>query len=126
MNTKTSPIAVNAEDLVIRPQPEWDFTPCNDLCLVEKLEDGDKTAGGIVIPEQSKDKHLPRWRIVKIGPGRVSQTGEAIPVRLHVGDDVLLAPQMGALLELPGASPKRALVSESAIIAVVRDKGLIQ
>ena len=107
------------ESLVISPD-EYDLAPTADLILVEHQTHGDSTDGGIVIPEIARQRWMPRSVVRAVGPGRITADGVLVAPRLKVGDRVLLAPQHGAVFELPGG--RLALVEEKAVIAVVTPK----
>lgn len=64
------------------------WSPRNDLVLVEPIEDGDTTSGGIVIPETAQE--VPQRGIVKaVGPGRTNEHGVFIPTTLKVGAKIM-------------------------------------
>lgn len=103
---------------------EYDVTPCGDFLLVEQQQGDETTAGGVVLPEAARAGWMPRWKILKVGPGRVGPEGTIVPVRVAVGEMIIIAPEVGHVFEFPDTRPKRALVAESAVLCTVALKGV--
>jgi chaperonin GroES len=99
-----------------------DIDPADDMLLVKRVNLGDQTASGIVIPEAAREKMLPRYVIVAKGPGRVTTSGAVAPVRLEVGQEVFISSERGQVYPIPGRREPYALISESAVLAVVRER----
>ena len=55
-----------------------------------------------------------------MGPGRANTSGTISPVRVKVGDRVLVAPSRGNAFPIPTPGPKRLLVTEATIIGIVQ------
>lgn len=66
-----------------------DFHPLSDFVLLQEVPRGE-TAGGIALPETA-DMGPPKAKVVAVGPGRVSEEGEIIPMTVKAGDVVLVA-----------------------------------
>lgn len=64
--------------------------PLNDRILVERVEGAEKTAGGIIIPDNVKEKPV-EGKIVAVGPGRLNDTGARIALQVKEGDAVLFS-----------------------------------
>lgn len=65
------------------------LTPILDRVFIRPIPDDTKTAGGLFIPEQAKDKPQ-RGEVIAVGPGRVNlTTGEIEPMSVAPGDRVL-------------------------------------
>lgn len=78
------------------------FKPLYDKVLVERLEQGEKTIGGIIIPDTAKEKPI-EGKIVAIGSGNISEkTGEIIPLCVKVGDKVLFGKWSGTEIKIDG------------------------
>lgn len=75
--------------------------PLHDRILVRRLEEDDKTAGGIIIPDTAKEKPQ-RGEIVAAGKGRVTNDGKTIPLEVRTGDTVLFGKYSGTELKLNG------------------------
>ena len=78
------------------------FKPLYDKVLVERLEQGEKTIGGIIIPDTAKEKPI-EGKIVAIGNGNISEkTGEIVPLCVKVGDKVLFGKWSGTEIKIDG------------------------
>lgn len=76
-------------------------TPLNDRILVKRVEEDEKTAGGIFIPDSAKEKPQ-KGEIVAAGKGRTTEDGKKIPLEVKVGDKVLFGKYSGTELKLDG------------------------
>ncbi len=75
--------------------------PLHDRILVRRLQEDEKTAGGIIIPESAKEKPQ-RGEVVATGKGRVTEDGKTLPLEVRAGDTVLFAKYSGTELKLDG------------------------
>ena len=75
--------------------------PLNDRILVKRLEEEEKTAGGIIIPDSAKEKPA-EGEIVAVGPGKMNDTGERAAMDVKVGDRVLFSKYGGTDVKLDG------------------------
>lgn len=64
------------------------FRPLGPRIVVERMEQEQKTAGGIIIPDTAKEKPT-QGKVVAVGPGRVGDDGKVIPLEVKEGDLVL-------------------------------------
>ena len=62
--------------------------PLNDRVLVIRVEEEQKTQGGIIIPDTAKEKPQ-EGKVVAAGPGKVDKDGNRIPMNVAEGDRVL-------------------------------------
>ena len=76
-------------------------TPLNDRILVKRLDEEEKTAGGIYIPDSAKEKPQ-KGEIIAAGKGKTSDDGTKIPLEVKVGDKVLFGKYSGTELKLDG------------------------
>ena len=75
--------------------------PLHDRVVIERLEEELKSAGGIVIPDTAKEKPM-RGRVVAIGPGKVLDNGNIIPLGVKEGDEVLFGKYSGTEVKVEG------------------------
>ncbi len=75
--------------------------PLNDRILVKRLEEEEKTAGGIIIPDSAKEKPA-EGEIVAVGPGKLSDAGERVAMDVAVGNRVLFSKYGGTDVKLDG------------------------
>ena len=78
-----------------------DFKPLNDRILIEMIYEDDVSAGGIIIPEQAKEKPM-RGRIVARGKGGYLENGTFRETQVEIGDVVLFGKFAGSLLTMDG------------------------
>lgn len=76
-------------------------TPLNDRILVKRVDEEEKTAGGLIIPDSAKEKPQ-KGEIVAAGKGKTSDDGKRIPLEVKVGDQILFGKYSGTELKLEG------------------------
>ena len=90
--------------------------PLDDRIVVEPMEAEETTAGGIVLPENSKEKPQ-RGTVVAVGPGKLLDSGERGVPSVTVGDEVIFGKYGGTDMEIDGTEVK--ILRESDILAKV-------
>jgi chaperonin GroES len=90
--------------------------PLDDRIVVKAMDPMDKTKGGIYLPDTAKEKPQ-EGKIVAIGPGRHSDTGELIKPSVQVGDQVLYSKYGGTEVTVEGE--EYLIVRESELLAVI-------
>lgn len=75
--------------------------PLNDRILVQRVEEEEKTAGGIIIPDNAKEKPV-EGTIIAVGPGKLSDAGERVALQVKEGDIVLFSKYGGADVRIDG------------------------
>jgi chaperonin GroEL (HSP60 family) len=73
----------------------------HDRLLVKRIEEGEKTKGGLIIPDTAKEKPM-EGRIIAAGKGKVDEDGELRPLDVHEGDRVLFSKYSGTEIQLEG------------------------
>ena len=92
------------------------IVPLHDKVLVKRVEEVNKTAGGIIIPDNAKEK--PSEGIVEaVGNGFRSEDGKILPMSVKAGDRVLFGKWAGTEIKVDGEA--RLIVKESDILAIV-------
>lgn len=93
--------------------------PLRDCVVIEREDAPDKSAGGIVLPDNAKDKSL-KGKVLAVGPGRVLDSGELGPMQVKVRDTVLFGRYVGVEVPHPRDPNKTVLImAESEILAIV-------
>lgn len=64
--------------------------PLQDRILVKRVEEAEKTKGGIIIPDSAKEKPA-EGEVVAVGAGKVSDDGKKIPLEIKKGDRILFS-----------------------------------
>jgi chaperonin GroES len=73
--------------------------PLADRILIQRLEEDEKTAGGLFIPDTAKEKPQ-KGKVVAVGAGRVNEDGKTFPLSVKAGDQVLFSKYAGTELKL--------------------------
>lgn len=81
---------------------DLNMRPLHDRILVRRMEEDEKTAGGIIIPDSAKEKPQ-RGEIVATGKGRITEEGKTLPLEVKEGDKVLFSKYAGTELKLDGS-----------------------
>jgi chaperonin GroES len=89
--------------------------PLHDRVLVKRIEEEQKTAGGIIIPDSAKEKPT-RGKIIAVGKGSRDDSGKVIPLDVKAGDVVLFAKWGGTEIKVNGE--ELLIMKESDIIAI--------
>ena len=89
--------------------------PLGDRVLVKVLEQEDKTAGGIFLPDTAKEKPQ-LGEVTAVGPGRKTEEGNVVPTEVKVGDKVLYAKYAGTEIKIAGSD--YLLLTEKDILAI--------
>ena len=65
------------------------FKPLSNHVFIEPLEEEKKTQSGIVLPDTAEKEKPIKGKVVAIGPGKINEKGERLPMTVKVGDMVL-------------------------------------
>lgn len=90
--------------------------PLHDRVIARRIEQDEKTAGGIIIPDTAKEKPI-QGEVIAVGPGGRDDSGKHIPMDVKVGDIVLFGKWAGTEVKLDGE--EFLVLKESDIIGVV-------
>jgi chaperonin GroES len=88
--------------------------PLDDRVVVEPLEAEEKTAGGILLPDNAKEKPQ-RGKILAAGPGKQLESGERVALAVKLGDTVLYGKYAGSDVKVDGKELK--IMREGDILA---------
>ena len=75
--------------------------PLQDRILVKRIEEQEKTAGGIYIPDTAKEKPV-MGMVVSVGNGKKGEDGKVIPLDVKAGDKVLFGKYSGSEVKVEG------------------------
>ena len=90
--------------------------PLHDRVLVERIEAISKTAGGVILPDNAKEKPA-EGIIIAAGPGLTNDAGVKRPLDVKEGDRVLFARHAGSELKVEGKT--YLMMKESEVHAIV-------
>ncbi len=92
------------------------FRPLHDRLLVERIEQENKTVGGIIIPDTAKEKPM-EGKVIAIGNGTRDERGNVKPLDVKVGDIVLFAKWGGTEIKLDGK--EYLVMKETDVLGIV-------
>jgi len=90
--------------------------PLHDRILVKRLEGEEQVQGGIIIPDSAKEKPQ-EAEVIAVGPGKVQDTGERLPMDVKAGDRVLIGKYSGSDIKIDGE--ELVILREDEVLAVV-------
>ncbi len=90
--------------------------PLNDRVVVRRLEEEQKTAGGIIIPDTAKEKPI-QGEVLAVGSGRVQDDGSRKPLDVSAGDRVLFGKYAGTEVKVEGE--ELLIMREDDILAII-------
>jgi len=90
--------------------------PLNDRVLVLRVEEEQKSAGGIIIPDTAKEKPL-EGKIVSTGPGKMGDDGKRVPLEIKKGDRILFSKYAGTEIKIDGV--EHLFMREEDILAIL-------
>ena len=92
------------------------FRPLHDRVVVRRIEEDERTPGGIIIPDTAKEKPS-EGEIIAVGPGGRDENGKLIPIDLKPGNRVLFGKWSGTEVKLDGE--ELLIMKESDIMGVI-------
>jgi chaperonin GroES len=92
------------------------FRPLHDRVLIRPLDEDEKTAGGIIIPDTAKEKPI-QGKITAVGAGARDEQGKLTPMDLKVGDKVLYGKWAGTEVRIDGED--LVIMKESDVMGVL-------
>jgi len=98
------------------------FRPLHDRVAVRRLEEEQKTKGGIIIPDTAKEKPM-QGEVLAVGPGARDEKGELVKLDVQVGDRILFGKWSGTEVKIDG--DELLIMKESDIMGVL-DEGASQ
>ena len=92
------------------------FRPLHDRVLVRRLEEDEKSAGGIIIPDTAKEKPS-QGKVVSVGPGARDESGKIQPLDVKKGDTILFGKWSGTEVKIDGE--ELMIMKESDIMGIL-------
>ena len=92
------------------------FRPLGDRVLVRRVEEEEKTKGGIIIPDTAKEKPQ-EGEVIAVGPGARDESGKVQPLDVKVADRILFGKWSGTEVKLDGED--LLIMKESDILGVL-------
>jgi chaperonin GroES len=92
------------------------ITPLHDRILIRRLEEEEKTKGGIIIPDTAKEKPL-EGKVVAVGKGKILEDGKVMPLDVKPGDKILFGKYSGTEVKIEGE--EHLLIREDDVLAII-------
>jgi chaperonin GroES len=92
--------------------------PLQDRLVVKRIEEEQKTKGGIIIPDAAKEKPQ-EGRVVAVGDGKVLESGQKSPLTVKVGDKVLFGKYSGTEIKIDG--DEHLILREDDVLAIIEE-----
>jgi len=92
--------------------------PLQDRLVVKRIEEEEKTKGGIIIPDAAKEKPQ-EGRVVAIGDGKVLESGQRVALSVKVGDKILFGKYSGTEIKIDGN--EHLILREDDVLAIIED-----
>jgi len=93
------------------------FRPLHDRVLVERVEQEEKTKGGIIIPDTAQEKPM-EGKVLAVGAGQKSEDGKVTPLDVKKGDKILFGKWSGSEVKVDGKD--LLIMKESDILGIVQ------
>jgi chaperonin GroES len=93
--------------------------PLQDRVIVKRLEEEEKTKGGIIIPDTAKEKPQ-EGKVIAVGKGKVTEDGKVIPLDVKAGDRILFGKYSGTEVKIEGE--EHLIMREEDILGVIEGK----
>jgi chaperonin GroES len=90
--------------------------PLSDRVVVKRLDQEEKTKGGIIIPDSAKEKPV-EGLVVAAGNGKVQKNGKLRPLAVKQGDRILFGKYAGTEVKLDGV--EHVILNEDEVLAVL-------
>nr|HID59947.1 co-chaperone GroES [Desulfobacterales bacterium] len=90
--------------------------PLYDRVLVARIDEDEKTAGGIIIPDTAKEKPQ-KGKVIAVGSGKISEDGKRTPLEVKVNDKVLFGKYAGTEVKIEGE--EHLILREDDILAIL-------
>ena len=92
------------------------FRPLHDRVVVRRLEQEERTAGGIIIPDTAKEKPL-EGTVVAVGNGKVLEDGKVRPMDIKPGDTILFSKYAGTEVKIEGED--HLILTDEDVLGVI-------
>jgi chaperonin GroES len=90
--------------------------PLQDRVIVQRLEEEEKTKGGIIIPDTAKEKPQ-QGKVIAVGKGKVNEDGKVTPLDVKVGNKILFGKYSGTEVKIDGED--YLIMREEDILGVI-------
>ncbi|MEW5949252.1 MAG: co-chaperone GroES [Thermodesulfobacteriota bacterium] len=90
--------------------------PLQDRIVVKRLEEEEKTKGGIIIPDTAKEKPI-EGKVIAVGNGKLMENGTRVPLEIKAGDRILFGKYSGTEVKINGE--EHLIMREDDVLGVI-------
>ncbi|MBN2333692.1 MAG: co-chaperone GroES [Deltaproteobacteria bacterium] len=90
--------------------------PLQDRLIVKRVEEEEKTKGGIIIPDAAKEKPM-QGEVIAVGKGKVGEDGKVMPLDVKAGDRILFGKYAGTEIKMDGV--EYLIMREDDVLGVI-------
>jgi chaperonin GroES len=90
--------------------------PLQDRIIVKRIEEEEKTKGGIIIPDSAKEKPV-EGQVIAVGPGKLNDKGTKVAPEVKAGDRVLFGKYAGTEVKIDGV--EHLIMREDDILGII-------
>jgi chaperonin GroES len=91
--------------------------PLHDRVIVKRIEEEEKTSGGIIIPDTAKEKPQ-QGKVIAVGKGKILESGKVNPLTVKKGDRILFSKYAGTDIKAEGE--EHLIMREDDILAIIK------
>jgi chaperonin GroES len=91
--------------------------PLHDRVIVKRVEEEDKTSGGIIIPDAAKEKPQ-QGKVIAVGKGKILENGKISPLAVKKGNRILFGKYAGQEIKIDGE--EHLIMREDDILAIIK------
>ena len=102
-----------------KKQQQKKIKPLHDRILVKRIEEEEKTKGGIIIPDSAKEKPI-EGKVISVGNGKRLDDGKLASLEVKAGDRVLFGKYSGTEIKLDGE--EHLILREEDILGILDNK----
>ena len=92
------------------------ITPLQDRVIVKRIEEEEKSKGGIIIPDTAKEKPQ-EGKVIAVGKGKMNEDGKVTPLDVKVNDLILFGKYSGTEINIDGE--EHLIMREEDILGVI-------
>ncbi len=96
------------------------FRPLHDRVVVRRVDEDERSSGGIIIPDTAKEKPM-QGEILAVGPGARDEAGKLVPLDVKAGDRIIFGKWSGTEVRID--SEELLIMKESDIMGIVQNSG---
>jgi len=93
------------------------YRPLHDRVIVKRVEEEDKTSGGIIIPDAAKEKPQ-QGKVIAVGKGKILESGKVSPLAVKKGNRILFGKYAGQEIKIDGE--EHLIMREDDILAIIK------